>query len=595
MSCHRRGGMKEAYEYGASCVMSTETTSAEARKVYVVFQGGGARGAVHVGALKALELANFPPKDLSKPATKPEIVGVAGTSAGSIMAALVAAGYQSDQIIDISGKSDQHILKGLKGFASGSLTGLFTEKGWARIEKAKWIAENSTIITGLIIAALLGLVLTLVIAPILFFVSFKATAFWLIFSAIVGLILIELIAFLKLRKVLAEGLAPLDKVREVIDEVLVNSPIKDRLSSAKDITFEELEKAGGKPLRIVATNLTKKTLQLFSADTTPSVPIASAVCASICLPLIFKPHAIKMSDGSINEFADGGVVSNLPLWAFDDERMFQPDCWTIGISLRSADSSKAHPGHWLGAIIDAIVSGPPEIHARNIPGLVIIPAKTKLHLLDFDKTHKEYAEEALSVVNEASVELYRAVATPFIELVVQRIAGSLEDTIGDALSDGGLPRDFTLKVAIATRRGDGSPKLWPRFEAGYSPEEAAERRRPISRAVLGQDKVFVRQADRLGASANDDLFTNASVWPLPSSLWCLSIPLIRPGDTSQADSPILLVESSTLTLDSLCAIYEEGNLKSSFISAIESVRQVLQSVDADAKLIESVRGVQLWK
>ena len=575
--------------------MSTETTSAEARKVYVVFQGGGARGAVHVGALKALELAKFPPKDLSKPATRPEIIGVAGTSAGSIMAALVSAGYQSDQIIDVSGKSDQHILKGLKGFASGSLTGLFTEKGWARINRARWIAKNWAILKGVIIASLLGLVITLVVATILFFLSFKATGFWLTFGAFFGLVLIELVAFLKLRKVLAEGLAPLDRVRDVIDEVLANSPIKERISSTKNITFEELEKAGGKPLRIVATNLTKKTLQLFSADTTPNIPIASAVCASICLPLIFKPHAIKMPDGSVNEFADGGVVSNLPLWAFDDERMFQPDCWTIGISLRSADSSKAQPGHWLGAIIDAIVSGPPEIHARNIPGLVIIPAKTKLHLLDFDKTHKDYVEEAVGVVNEASAELYKAVATPFIELVVQRIAGSLEDTIGGALSDGGLPRDFTLKVAIATRRGDGSSKLWPRFEAGYSPEEAAERRRPISRAVLGQDKVFVRQVARLGASASDDLFTNASVWPLASSLWCLSIPLIPPGGTSQADSPILLVESSTLTLDSICAIYEEGNLKNSFMLAIESVKQVLQSVDADAKLIESVRGAQLWK
>lgn len=575
--------------------MTIGAASADARKVYVVFQGGGARGAVHVGALKALEQASFPPEDLSKPATKPEIIGVAGTSAGSIIAALVSAGYEADQILDISGNSDHHILKGLKGFSSGSLTGLFTEQGWVNIRRVKWIAKKSYLLKWLILISLFVLGLILVASPILFLTSFKFAGFWLVFGEFLGLVLIGVIAFLKLRKLLSEGLAPLDKVRDVIDEALANSPLKSKLSNKKNITFEELEKAGGKSLRIVATNLTKRTLQLFSVDTTPNVPVASAVCASICLPLIFKPHVVGMPDGNSDEFADGGVVSNLPLWAFDDERIFQPECWTIGISLRSANASQSPAGHWLGAIIDAIVSGPPEIHARNIPGLVIIPAKTNLHLLDFEKSRECYVGEAVEVAKEASIELYKAVATPLIELVVQRIAGSLEDTIGDALSDGGLPRDFTLKVAIATQRGSASPKLWPRFEVGYDAEEAVERRRPVARAALGQDKVFVRDADRLVANANDELFTNTSMWPLESSLWCLSIPLIQPGDAQQAHSPVLLVESRTLTLDSICAIYGEGDLKSSFISMIESVRQVLQSVDEDSKLIENVRGAQLWK
>ncbi|MBH1506363.1 patatin-like phospholipase family protein [Stenotrophomonas maltophilia] len=574
--------------------MSTERKAVEARKVYVVFQGGGARGAVHVGALKALELAEFPPKDLSKPATRPEIVGVAGTSAGSIMAALVSAGYESDQILDLSGKSDHHVLKGLEGFSSGSLTGLFTERGWARIKKARWIAENTAILKFMAVDLLAGLVFALFAAPTLFALSLRATGFLVVFSVIVVLLVAGLVSFFKLCKLLREGLAPLDQVRDVIDEVLANSPIKDGISGGKDITFEELKNAGGKPLRIVATNLTKKTLQLFSVDTTPGISVASAVCASICLPLIFKPYPIRMPDGSINEFADGGVVSNLPLWAFDDERMFQPDCWTVGISLRSADSSSAASGHWLGAIIDAVVSGPPEIHARNIPGLVIVPAKTRLHLLDFDKSQKCYVDEAVNVVNESTIELYKAVATPFIELVVQRL-GSLEDTIRSALIEADLPHDFTLKAAIATRRGDEILKLWPRFEVGYGPEEAAERRRPIARTVLRQDKVFVRQAERLGEQADDDLFTDTSVWPLADSLWCLAMPLVLAGDTTQPDPPVLVIESSSLTLDGICAIYGAGDLKSSFTSVIDSVKQILLAVDKDSKLIDSVRGAQLWK
>lgn len=56
----------------------------------LVFQGGVARGIVHVGALRAVE-------DLS---VHRSIKAVAGTSAGAIIAALVAAGYTSRDMVD---------------------------------------------------------------------------------------------------------------------------------------------------------------------------------------------------------------------------------------------------------------------------------------------------------------------------------------------------------------------------------------------------------------------------------------------------------------------------------------------------------------
>src|SRR4051812_11447494 len=51
-----------------------------------IFEGGGAKGLAHIGALKAAEedRVNF--------------VGVGGTSAGAIVAALVAAGYTADEL-----------------------------------------------------------------------------------------------------------------------------------------------------------------------------------------------------------------------------------------------------------------------------------------------------------------------------------------------------------------------------------------------------------------------------------------------------------------------------------------------------------------
>lgn len=58
-------------------------------KIGLALSGGGARGVSHVGVLKALEEMGV------------EVSMVSGTSAGSIVAALYAYGYEPDEIFDI--------------------------------------------------------------------------------------------------------------------------------------------------------------------------------------------------------------------------------------------------------------------------------------------------------------------------------------------------------------------------------------------------------------------------------------------------------------------------------------------------------------
>ncbi len=53
-----------------------------------VFEGGGAKGIAHIGALKAIEEYGL------------HINKVAGTSAGSIIATLIALGYTADEMYD---------------------------------------------------------------------------------------------------------------------------------------------------------------------------------------------------------------------------------------------------------------------------------------------------------------------------------------------------------------------------------------------------------------------------------------------------------------------------------------------------------------
>ncbi|BCI59972.1 patatin-like phospholipase family protein [Solibaculum mannosilyticum] len=55
-------------------------------KIGIALSGGGVRGAAHIGVLKALEEAGF------------EIGWISGTSSGSLVATLYAAGYTPDQI-----------------------------------------------------------------------------------------------------------------------------------------------------------------------------------------------------------------------------------------------------------------------------------------------------------------------------------------------------------------------------------------------------------------------------------------------------------------------------------------------------------------
>lgn len=63
-------------------------------KVGLVLSGGGARGVVHIGVLKALEKNNIP-LDL-----------IVGTSVGSVIGGLYASGYSPDQIANIMGSID---------------------------------------------------------------------------------------------------------------------------------------------------------------------------------------------------------------------------------------------------------------------------------------------------------------------------------------------------------------------------------------------------------------------------------------------------------------------------------------------------------
>ena len=74
-----------------SCVIS-----AFPQKTGLVLSGGGAKGAVHVGVIKALEENNIP------------IDYIAGTSIGAVVGSLYAMGYTPDEILELFNSEDFH-------------------------------------------------------------------------------------------------------------------------------------------------------------------------------------------------------------------------------------------------------------------------------------------------------------------------------------------------------------------------------------------------------------------------------------------------------------------------------------------------------
>lgn len=85
-------------------------------------------------------------------------------------------------------------------------------------------------------------------------------------------------------------------------------------------TFSDLERAGGKDLYIIGTNLSKQVWEVYSKELTPDMPIRDAVRISMGIPLYYT--AIKNPDIMV----DGGVLNNYPIGLFDRaEYLINPD------------------------------------------------------------------------------------------------------------------------------------------------------------------------------------------------------------------------------------------------------------------------------
>ncbi len=109
----------------------------------------------------------------------------------------------------------------------------------------------------------------------------------------------------------------------------LRSTIADRFSVAKDsYTFADfrdasLHKDGREflDLYVTGTDLSNRTVRVFSCETTPDMEVALAVRISMSIPFYFEAmEYLYPGTGTPQSYADGGIMWNYPITLFDNAR-----------------------------------------------------------------------------------------------------------------------------------------------------------------------------------------------------------------------------------------------------------------------------------
>jgi predicted acylesterase/phospholipase RssA len=515
-----------------------------------------------------------------------DIRGVAGTSAGAIMAALVAARYTPSRIFNA--RKSKHLLQRLAGGRYKRPSDLFTRMGWARVAVAGYIVRHGGWFSALVGLAMVGSIAATVspLVPGPFWLKLQMLlGFWCMFS-------LELAPY-------AKGLAPLNEVRTLVDQALADSDLEGL--PEKDITFAQLAAAKGRPLKIVATNLTQKAVTVFSAADTPDVIVADAVCASICIPMLFPPYRVPM-DGGDEYFIDGGSLSNLPLWTFDNERAVGEDVWTIGFSLdkcaeppfvplarwlsplsppfrydlpapnslhglmtKTADVLSARSS-WLGAALDAVVAGPTQIHARQVPDLLMVKLPVWLELLDFKLPYYRYVRQVNHVAQFAHTVLEDvAIASALASLLallrdewVSHLE-AIQSWVSPSRPVSWTPADFRMCIMSTKRRSNSL--LWVGPSIGHSGLRWLRHSRAVSIEgsmpgdALRLGTAQVRVAHGASPGMEKGLMDTAT-GVMTGAMWTMAIPIYNDlvPTTSSEPVAVLMIDSDTLTRKDFCGM-----------------------------------------
>jgi NTE family protein len=419
--------------------MAKLPSAANPHRVFVAFAGGGAKGLIHVGALKALEDRQV------------QFCGLAGTSAGAIVASLKAAGFEASDLLDP--ESGASLIDRLREIDQGIVkaTDIFGRSGWSRILLFWWALSHPLWLAALVLP-------TGVALPIGLAAAGATRSYATILLAGVVVLMLGLLIGLGARFLIG-GLADVKRFRAALARLLQRKLFPDEPDRV--VRMGDFARDGRPTLKIVSANLSRRSLQLFSPERTPDIPVADAVAASICLPIIFAPWRIDKA-----AFVDGGIVSNLPAWPFDEERELDPGAMTIAVGI--ADTSNApvvRRFNWLPSAIRTALFGSGELNLRVSGETEQLVLESSLKLLQFDLTPDQARQEVRDGEAAASVRLDKRL---FRRPELYRNACEVTRGLAEDVIESGLEIDAKrVRVAIAVPDRNYHHSLRLRFSAGY--------------------------------------------------------------------------------------------------------------------------------
>lgn len=357
------------------------------RPVFAIFEGGGAKGISHIGALKALEHEQL------------AIAGVAGSSAGAIIAAFVALGFSASDMFDAKKRTDI-----LRTHERGSPIDVLGRGSWRRFGMIRRFAMPLIAMAGATVIVAFGLMLTH--HPV-----------WIAFAALgVGLACIVSVAALVWPVLTRHGLFDSTRLQAILNAIFLqklNAHLKARGEPSKPaghrVTFADIDPARVPEcatLKIIVSNVGSGTLEVFD-QSTPKVVLAQAVAASASIPFAFRPPAIEgaKADAAVTPiYVDGGLLSNLPVWSLSAEkralerRQGGPQVPIIAFSLDDSSVVGRRGGspslrRWLIActplpylvkVVQTGIFGSQQVVQRFVPDLVTIALDSTLDTMRFD-------------------------------------------------------------------------------------------------------------------------------------------------------------------------------------------------------------------
>lgn len=437
--------------------MKQKNTTIEA---FGIFQGGGAQGVTHIGAYLSAHEAGI------------KFIGVAGASAGAIVAALIAVGCTPQEIIDREKtKTDPNRdILSKNGLSPISILGA---NDWASLQKIISLTKHAS---GILLLSFLWFTLSTFLI-IYFFLrtkngwpDFALIALWSALTA--GILAYALPPILPIRRMIIErGIIDPKNVEKSIEKVLqkkvaeqykrggVKKSLPEKITF-RDIDPDEFPRCGFSQLKVAVTDITDGRLRIFGLDTFPDASIAEVVTASISIPLIFKPAKIStVSSLECHDFVDGGLVSNLPVWAFAEEKScaerrrypFAPipilafslqdrkekdfidtcNAWRsivgVGRKILFGKEKLMFRSHLIHTIRTGIFSSQRVSH-EFIPDLHVFSLTSSLKTLDFDATWKDIREG----FSDGFVERSKIRAPIFAK---NKVSGALEDIYQAIIAD----------------------------------------------------------------------------------------------------------------------------------------------------------------